>query len=276
MRKFYILVLTALLALPAMAQISTGEPHYNVIPRTGNRPTANTWGMYLGVSANQIADMVKSSKVIKAMGKEVADSESAGYAYALPMINIKYYATDNWEVRLGFQFAANTATTTLKTYVEPKSKEVAVTTKTKEGNDYTRFLPGFAYHFNKSNIIDVYLGASMPIGWNSSTQNEESSSSELKQYHKQHTSKFAIGAGVVLGLQFFVADLPFAIGIETGFAGYLYTGGATKHEVLSGEKGEKKQTYYTYDDVPTRLSAANSTTANWGADAAITFTYFFK
>ena len=29
------------------------------------------------------------------------------------------------------------------------------------------FYPGVAYHFNRSNLLDVYVGGELPIGWGS-------------------------------------------------------------------------------------------------------------
>ena len=65
-------VLAALLAVStAFAQISTGEPNSSVIPRTGNRPQAGDFGLYLGAGAQM------------AVGKHVARLHGDCYKSAI-------------------------------------------------------------------------------------------------------------------------------------------------------------------------------------------------
>ena len=59
MKKTSLLLVALLAVSTAFAQISTGEPHSSVIPRTGNRPQAGDFGMYLGASVTQVIDLVK-------------------------------------------------------------------------------------------------------------------------------------------------------------------------------------------------------------------------
>ena len=59
MKKSTILLVALMAVSTAFAQISTGEPHSSVIPRTGNRPQAGDLGMYIGASVTQIMDLVE-------------------------------------------------------------------------------------------------------------------------------------------------------------------------------------------------------------------------
>jgi hypothetical protein len=123
MRKSSLLLVALMAVSTAFAQISTGEVNSSVIPRTGNRPQAGDFGLYLGASVTQIIDLVKLNK-----NKEFTENAF----WALPAINLKYYFTDNWEGRLGFQFACQGSTEK----VTPKGGDW---TKASSDVNYTRF-----------------------------------------------------------------------------------------------------------------------------------------
>lgn len=263
MRKTFLLLAALMTVSVAFADLSTGEPHSAVIPRTGNRPQQGDFGMYLGASVTQVIDIVKLNKNDK-FGKNAF--------WALPAINLKYYARDNWEIRLGFQFAAKGESDIVKLeeYTYSRNQEI----------NYTRFYPGFAYHFNTKNILDVYIGAKMPIGFN--LENTKTVTGK-ESWTKNQNNKFVIGGGVFLGLQVFIADLPFAIGIETGYSGVASIG--TGDRTVSKTKGNDAQ--YTVNisgagEGGKDLSLGTDKGPNahldgvWGADAALTFTYYFR
>lgn len=245
MKKFTLILLSVfLLSASVSAQISEGEPNYSTIPRTGNRPVEGNCGLYLGASVSQIIDLVQNN-----------DGENI--FWALPTINFKYYFTDNWEGRIGFEFACGT-----------EKKKVTVEdnfSQNSYNNNFTRFLPGFAYHFNTKNILDVYLGAQVPIGFDINK-----STSSIKDYSEtSNMSSFIIGGGIFMGLQVFVADLPFAIGIEAGYSGYARIGGNNIMTVIS----EGNTTKYMEG---LKIQGVSASKAHWGADAAITFSYYFN
>jgi hypothetical protein len=253
MRKTFLFV--ALMAVStAFAQISTGEPNSSVIPRTGNRPQAGDFGLYLGASVTQIMDLVKLNK-----DNDFKDN----IFWALPAINLKYYFTNNWEGRIGFQFACEGTT-------EKYTPEDADWIKNKSDVNYTRFLPGVAYHFNTKNILDVYLGAQLPIGFN--VASSKSSTDGYSITNKNN--KFVIGAGIFFGLQFFVADLPFAIGIETGYSGIASFSGGDR--TIVNDDGDVTITYRPVAGGSIPVEKSSYMAGHWGADAAITFTYYFN
>lgn len=257
MKKFTLTVLAALLCMmPMMAQISTGEPNSSVIPRTGNRPQAGDFGMYIGGTVTQVIDLVNAIK------------DDNTNAWGLPVLNLKYYFTDNWEGRIGFEFACK-ATNDKQVFDGGSSSPDAIA-KTSTNHNFTRFLPGCAYHFNTNNLLDVYAGAYIPIGWEVDRTTAKASAGDVKTLLQQSTGKFVIGAGVLLGLQCFIADLPIAIGVETGFSGMIKAGGAPK---TISDDGTNKITYY---DGNTSLKNHSKSEATWGADAAITFSYYFR
>ncbi len=256
----------------AFAQISTGEPNASVLPRTGNRPQAGDFGMYLGVSASQIMDLATLNGKMKDGNIDVF--------WALPMINLKYYVTDKWEIRCGFEFAARSTTNKKIDLIGEDLKQQSNSGST--NSNFTRFLPGAAYHFNTSNILDVYVGAQMPIGFNVNDETSASTNIEGKKYSsKWHQGEFVIGGGIFLGLQFFVADLPFAIGIEGGYSGQAVLGnnnGVTKIVDEDGNKftleGNQVDAHPVKGDNQIKKSSLMEGT--WHADAAITFTYYFR
>lgn len=260
MKKTSLLIVALLAVSTAFAQISTGEPHSSVIPRTGNRPQAGDFGIYLGASVTQVIDLVKLNKK---RGNDVF--------WALPSINLKYYFTDNWEGRLGFQFACQGSTQKVT-----MNNDDATWTKKSQDVNYTRFLPGAAYHFNTNNILDVYLGMQMPIGFDLNQTKSSAYNGSINSSVVDKNNMFVIGGGIFFGLQVFIADIPFAIGIETGYSGVAHiTGG---HRRITTTDGEKQ--IDLIDDatggVTNDIKSASFMDATWGADAAITFTYYFR
>lgn len=254
MKKLTFLFAAMLAVSTAFAQISTGEPNSSVIPRTGNRPQAGDFGIYLGASVTQIIDLVKLNK-----NSDFKDN----IFWALPAINLKYYFTDNWEGRIGFQFACKGTT-------EKVTMKNDTWFKNTTDMNYTRFRPGFAYHFNTKNIVDVYLGAEMPIGFN--IIQDKSSQKNYSETFKNN--QFVIGGAVFFGLQFFVADLPFAIGFEGGYSGQATFSGGKR--TIINDNGEKTITLHRESGDLGNVKKSVYMEGVWGADAAITFTYYFK
>lgn len=235
----------------ASAQISTGEPNSSVIPRTGNRPQKGNWGLYIGGSVSQVMDLI-----------DFIDSEGVEGAYGVPVVNLKYYCSDNWELRMGFQFSARTNKnkTVTPEFDEDGDVDKETIATNFNGSNYTRLLPGIAYHFSPKNLLDVYLGAQLPIGWNSNT----TKSKFEDNITSTHTGAFVIGAGVFIGLQFFIADLPIAIGVEGGYSGHIVAEGVPSYKITTETSNQKYR------------MGTSSVSANWGADAAITFSYYFQ
>ena len=256
MRKLSLVLVAMMAVSTAFAQISTGEINSSVIPRTGNRPQEGDFGMYIGASVTQIMDLVKLNQNKSA---EFPDQ----VFWSLPAVNLKYYFTDNWEGRIGFQFGCQGATNKMRTkdYYYQHTRDI----------NYTRFLPGVAYHFNTNNILDVYVGAQVPIGFNIDA--EKTAVDNVSRLVKDN--KFVIGGGIFLGLQVFIADLPFAIGIEGGYSGQANISGGRR--TINNNAGEIQIDAALPDGkADSDILTASHLDARWGADAALTFTYYFR
>lgn len=165
-------------AMLAQAQITTGESTHQVI-RTGNRAEKGDFGMYLGATTTMFKNITSS------------DTEFE----ALPLINLKYMFADKVEGRLGIEWWKTSTST------ETKNEDY----KTSESS--VMFYPGVAYHFNRSNLLDVYVGGEMPIGWGSNGY-------ATKDDYYAHTFNFGLGA--FIGFQAYICNLPLAVGLEYG------------------------------------------------------------
>ena len=236
-------------AFTANAQLTTGVSTSKVI-RTGNRAEAGNYGLYVGASLNALEDFS-----------------------VMPLINLKYMKTDNFEVRVGLE-------------AHKKSEKLLGNIQTDENttskNDYKygsstfTLYPGVAYHFSKSNILDVYAGAELPLGWNSYTKMNAGA-----EYTTKTTKRaYVIGLGAFVGLQAFIADLPIALGVEYGLSSRLDVG--LKYKTAHTTDNKTTITYSpSYD--PTH---AGYTTDNYESLKArkgelcnqirVTLSYYFK
>lgn len=231
------------------AQLSTRENTTSVF-KTGSRPQAGSYGLFIGPSIREIDDMSKSDEFD---------------AWGVPLINIKYYSSNNIEWRLGLQF--NGKSNTLNGTTDDTTPLDAVN---HESNSFNRISVGGAYHFSPKNLLDVYTGAYIPFGWDTYNSEQTLGKNSLV------TSKFApvIGIGAYIGLQAFIADLPISVGLEYGLSGIARGGKQYKNvETISG----KSQTYYTenkgYGTSYSKLTLGDS---SFGTDVRITFSYYFN
>jgi len=248
--KFGFLFVAVCFCSMSYAQLSTRENTTSVF-KTGSRPLKGSYGLYIGPSLREIDEMIKSDEFD---------------AWGLPLINIKYYNSDNIEWRLGLQFNGKSSSLSGAT-----DATTPVDVVSKESNSFNRISVGGAYHFSPKNLLDVYTGAYIPFGWDT--------------YHSEQTigtnsivkSKFApvIGVGAYIGLQAFIADLPISLGLEYGLSGIARMGKQYKTVETSGTT---IQTYYTKDksgsgDTYSKLSIGDS---SFGTDVRITFSYYFN
>ena len=137
----------------------------------------------------------------------------------LPVIALRMYKSDNLVLRIGIR----SKTKNLKlagTVLAPTTGGNYITElKYQRRNAELYITPGFEYHFSKSNILDVYLGASIPIGYFKENQTDYMRESDLTGFYSSVERKrfgLAYGFEGFVGIQAFVADLPFSIGVELG------------------------------------------------------------
>ncbi len=249
----------------ASAQITTGTPSSKVI-RTGNRPEAGDFGVYLGAT----------SDMLQAFDKDVKFS-------ALPLLNFKYMVTDQFEARLGLELYKSSQRLNGDMQSSNMSGDpITLPYKTINSSSNAFFYPGFAYHFSSKNILDIYVGAEIPIGWDSSTSKSDSSypdyesSGNFINYASSVTKRsFVIGLGAFVGIQAFIADLPLALGAEFGLSSRLDTGLKYKHEET---EGAETQTYYTsdLDTTESTFDKLNARKGEIGGQVRLTLTYYFK
>ena len=95
------------------------------------------------------------------------------------------------------------------------------------GNSQAMLYPGIAYHFSRRNLLDVYVGAELPLGWSSDRSILESGD----MTSRTTKSAFVIGLGAFIGLQAYIADC-MGINHERGEGSYELLGAALKSRTI--------------------------------------------
>lgn len=147
------------------AQITTGKSTSKVI-KTGNRAQAGDYGLYFGGTTNMFKNLVDK------------DLEFT----TLPLINFKYMYTDQMELRLGMEFWKTR--NSIKTEIEGEEEDLTGKSKTLESRNY--LYPGVAYHFSTNNLLDVYVGGELPIGWSRYGQFNDFGDNGYNNVSKRH------------------------------------------------------------------------------------------
>ena len=248
--KTKILLLTLLVSLgsvfTANAQLTTGVSSSKVI-RTGNRAQAGDFGLYVGATTTAIGNDANVN--------------------ILPLLNLKYMKTDKLEMRVGLEIN--------KTKEKLYGDVDASTNDSKYSTSAVMVYPGIAHHFSNLNILDVYVGAELPLGWDAST-----STSVVDNYTQRTTKRaFVLGLGAFVGLQAYIADLPLAIGLEYGISSRLDLGLKYKNERTSNNTTtitysptndfRSLSTSQEYDNLKARKGAI-------GNQIRVTLSYYFK
>ena len=243
MRKLrFLLLMLCAGCMVGHAQITTGESSSRVV-RTGNRAQAGDFGLYLGGTST--------------IFKNFDNMDNFDF---LPLINVKYMFTDKVEGRVGIEWwrESNTSEVKVPNYNEEGEEDGSETVENTNFESSMMFYPGIAYHFSNTNLLDVYVGAELPIGWGS--YGSEDDEDEYK------TSQFRFGLGAFVGLQAYIGNLPLALGVEYGIS-TLYNSTSDGTLTKDGRTIDKAAGYQ--EDV------SNS---SWklGHQARVTLTYFFK
>lgn len=266
---FLVAVLTFIVSMPISAQISTGNPSAKEF-KTGNRAQEGDFGIYLGMSSN--------------MFKNLADKDIK-FETPLPLINLKYMYTDELEFRVGLEFSKTRETMKGDEFLGDMTDDMkpkATETKYKVVEAENRITPGFAYHFSKHNILDVYAGAEGLLGWsrNSVYATVDGDANDTRK------ASFQFGAGAFIGLQAYIGNLPLALGVEYGLSTLWES--RLRYKSTSVDSDGNEQTRYTTNaDLLPELNKAGLLSTNpyesmkasrgtIGNKFAITLTYFFK
>ena len=246
-------------AFVANAQLTTGTPSAKVI-RTGNRAKAGDFGIYLGATTEMFKDILNE-------GLDITP---------LPLINFKYMSTNNFELRVGLEaYRKNTKVSGEQIMASSISQS---TGKNSEG--MLTLYPGFAYHFSKLNILDIYVGAELPIGWDASTVKGSSSVDGTAYNYSTTKRSFVLGLGAFIGLQAYIADLPLALGVEYGLSSRIDTG--LKYKNVISTNTQTTTTYTTDISLPgmdtqgVDFSKLSARKGEIGGQVRLTLSYYFK
>ncbi|MEQ8910460.1 MAG: hypothetical protein RIC95_14785 [Vicingaceae bacterium] len=207
----FVLFFAMTFAMEADAQLSDRINNPSTI-KAGARPVAGNFGFYLGLELDQFGDLFDQAT-------EVED--------AIPLINVRYYLRDDLVVRAGISIWKRSRTlegeidtsTVLNDPFLNGGQGFGATYEHKEVDAYTLIHLGAEKHFKASNLLDGYVGASIPLGYTRGalyTNNNGVDGSA--DYQKVTTTRFSFvyGAELFVGANAFVADLPLAIGVELG------------------------------------------------------------
>lgn len=242
--------------LTAHAQLTTGEPSAKVI-RTGNRAKRGDYGIYIGTTTTMFGNIFKD------------DVEML----PLPLINFKYMSSNHLELRVGLE--TYKLSEKLKGDIN-SSTNTTTQTSQKYGESTLMLYPGFAYHFSSRNILDVYVGAELPLGWDA-----KSIKTTEDTYTSNSTKRsFVLGLGAFIGLQAYIADLPLALGLEYGISSRLDTGLKYKNELTTNNKTTVSYSPSgQFDHMHTATSEYEKLKARKGeigGQLRLTLSYYFK
>ncbi len=212
------------------------------------------------------------------MFKDMMD-KNIKFETPLPLINVKYMFSDRLEGRVGLEFSKTRET--IKGDVKNGKETYDAKYKVVEANNF--ITPGVAYHFSKHNIIDVYAGGEIVLGWN----RDSYFFSEDDNDCKNRRTSWELGAGAFIGLQAYIANLPLAVGVEYGVSALLETGLRNKITTTDYEGNEQDYVTTNPDLLPTLGAVASEAfepkyesmragRTTVGSKFAVTLTYFFN
>lgn len=252
MKKLFCLLTLCFGVAVADAQITTGESTSKVI-RTGNRAKAGNFGIYVGGTTD--------------MFRKIGDSD-VNFS-AMPLINLKYMYTDNLEFRLGLEWWKESSSQEMKvvTGEDEEGNETTEKSERKSRESQFMFYPGVAYHFSNKNLLDVYVGAELPIGWGTIGTGDRDDD--------YNSSCFNIGLGAFIGLQAYIGNLPLAVGVEYGISG-LHTG--ISDGTLTSADGQTANVSYRDLSLKNVTYAEDVKESKWklGQQVRFTLSYYFN
>lgn len=253
MKKTLFLVLIALFCgqVFASAQLTSGNPTAAVY-KTGNRPEAGNWGVYFGATTQIFNFNLAPNELVQAAGIKV-----------LPLVNVKYFISDQMEGRLGINVWHHRTSGQQM----PDVDNAAMQKQSNVEGEFNLY-PGIAYHFSKNNLLDVYMGAELPLGFlsNSNQQSGQDYSSRSSVFNPY------IGVGAFIGLQGFIGNLPLGIALEYGISAKVAANNLPK---VVETNGTITQSYY--GDEGGQRYRAYSRGQGWiGQEIRLTLSYYFK
>lgn len=179
--------------------------------KIGTRPMAGNMGFFVGLDAKKLTDLFESKQ-----------ERALQTNKTFPLVNVKYYIDNNTVFRIGFTankdkvvFAGKaTEDTTGSAFSEAKSRVVT--------SEYL-IIPAIEKHFNTNNFLDAYVGVQALLGYVKDRKDSTYTRVNGDNYSDKRKGNSPVyGLGGFVGLQAFIADLPFAVGIEYGIVGKGY------------------------------------------------------
>jgi hypothetical protein len=267
-KLFTILMVVAMSTTVSFSQISdrvNDESTYLL----GARPVAGNFGFFFGMSTVDIMELSDN------------DWQESG----IPLINVKYYKTDKLVLKAGVQVWKK------RRSIDGKLDGYMTEYKHVETDANWDLALGAEKHFDLSNIIDAYIGLNGNIGYERSVR-VNNISYDGGDYRNDEGSNFGFTYGLetVIGSNFFIADLPLAVGFETGFSAKNYGANKYKYDWDEVQGGTANSgTYYTslvddFEDVSandvsnSQVQFTELTARRFDIMplARVTFTYYLK
>ncbi len=226
--------------------------------RIGARPVAGNFAFYIGMELDQFGDLF---------------NDSVDVTSAIPLINVRYYKSDDLVIRGGIVMWKKKRT------LEGEIDTLAVGPTNlgatgpqgfgsfyehKEVEAYTLVHIGLEKHFKASNMIDGYVGASIPFGYSRGSEYTSHGADGTADFRKVTASRFSLVYGIEMfvGVNMFIADLPLSIGTEVGIKGIGLTGNKFKHTVEGSAAGVSYSGEYFTNNIDDLADAAAQTDAD--------------
>jgi hypothetical protein len=243
MKKISILsVIFTFLVLSGYGQLSDRQNNPTTF-KIGTRPVAGNMGIYLGGTIQNIGKTLDddfSDANIDPTTLTMNDMNTDASKSRIPSVLLKFYKKDNLVYRAGIYTKRQSSTIkgSLNSVMSGFSGDAEYSRKVGE----FLVLPGIEKHFAPSNIIDVYVGANVPLGWVKSYYMDKTVTAAGTESQEQKRLSLTYGFGAFVGIQMFIADLPVAVGTEFLYQGRGYLFNRVKHTDVNGAT---TQTYYT-------------------------------
>ncbi|HET6245916.1 MAG: hypothetical protein H0V01_15215 [Bacteroidetes bacterium] len=237
--------------------------------KTGTRPIQGDMGVFIGYNTANIK-----------LKPDSVDNGIEEITSVLPDISIKYYVADDLVFRAGV--STKKEKTLRRGTIDPALNGIGGLSRRDQVSVASEFYitPAIEKHFLSSNLLDVYVVATLPLGYlrEKGEDNVGYASGDFV-YKSMNKMSFAYGLEAHVGLQAFIADLPLAIGAEMGISGIGYRGEKLKHVESSSIGGvETNQVYYTFKNDPQNIKYSNlkSNSFNTSTSIRITLSYYFS
>lgn len=272
MKRTYLNALLAVLCLfifgTLQAQISDRVNSPTTF-KTGTRPVMGNMGITFGTSYQEIDKILDSN----------TDYE------ALPIFSLKYYTTNDLVFTLGIKSSKEKVSLSGELTGDFLANGGIIERKIKSVESDIQLVPGIEKHFVQSNILDVYLGARVPLGLRREllVNNTSENDGDFVEF-KTSKNRIAYGIDFFSGLQAFIADLPFAIGMEFEISGFGYRGDKTK--VSYADNTGANNVYYTTDNADIlaidgtigglAFDKLTASTFTIETDLRVTLSYYFR